>query len=132
MGLVVFPFLFAAAICFLWALIIVILKFIKKTIELKEFVFGLVLAVLIYGLLYFDYISSDKVYRLGAYFVFPFFIVMLPFFISIFLNVFHSSKILRLLCNVLLVSAVVGGVIILLFQNYTLNIVEHLNLNKNY
>lgn len=131
MGLVLFPFFILAFGLLMAALVILAKAAINNTLKTKDVLWGMLISVTIYGLIYWDYASGDEAYALGTYFVFPFFMVMLPFVISwvvkstykpYSLPVFHS----------LLISVVVSAVLMGVGYKYTFGIIEHLGLHKTY
>ena len=79
MGILIGLFLLACAIVFIVAVIFVIISL--KDNKPVYFLMGLLLSVIIYAILFLDYKFSSSAYGLGGYFMFPFYMVLLPFIV---------------------------------------------------
>jgi hypothetical protein len=138
MGLIIFPFLLAVAGTCIIAIAFIIRAAIKKEIRFGEVCLGLLATLLIYGLVYADYELSTSAYALGAYFMFPFYMVLLPFFTGgltfIIGATIQSGKkdILRRAANTLFMCAIFSGLFLILFKEYTFGIIDYLGLQKTY
>lgn len=131
MGIVILLFSLVALGFAIAAGVMIIYKILRKEFFFKEFLYGILLSALLFGILFADYMYSDSAYALGAYFIFPFVMVFIPFAFSLILSAF-SNKVINIIRNALLVSAVAGAVFIVMFPDYTYNIVECYGLNKYY
>ena len=87
--------------------------------------------VCIYSVIYYDYSNDYAAYALGAYFLFPFAMVILPFFLGVVLKI--SNKPLPvLISNSMFVCVISAGIFITVFNHYTFGIVDFLGIQKNY
>jgi cytochrome bd-type quinol oxidase subunit 2 len=131
MGLIIFPVLLFALVAAITAFIIFVKKIVRKTLSISEVLFDVVIAIVIFGILFLDYMSSEEVYALSAAILFPFFMVIVPYSIYVGIKPIQHKKV-TFICNALLVTTILSALIISLFPDYTLNIAEHFSLNKYY
>lgn len=129
MGILIGLFFLACAIVFIVAVIFVIISL--KDTKPVYFLMGLLLSVIIYAILFLDYKFSNRAYGLGGYFMFPFYMVLLPFIAGL-VTKFSPGKYLKLISKVCFISIMFSGFFILFFNKYTLDIVDWLQLPKYY
>ncbi|WP_417350981.1 hypothetical protein [Flavobacterium alkalisoli] len=129
MGILIGLFLLACAMVFIAAVIFIITSL--KDTKPVYFAMGLLLSAIIYAALFLDYKLSSRAYGLGSYFMFPFYMVLLPFTVGL-VTKFSPGKYVKLISKVCFISAMFSGFFILFFNKYTLDIVDWLELPKYY
>ncbi|RYJ43176.1 hypothetical protein NU09_1514 [Flavobacterium beibuense] len=112
------------------AAVIFIITSLKDT-KPVYFLMGLLLSAIIYAALFLDYKFSSRAYGLGSYFMFPFYMILLPFIIGL-VTKFSPVKYVKLISIVCFISVMFSGFFILFFNKYTLDIVDWLELPKYY
>lgn len=107
-----------------------IYKFEKnKEIETENYFFGVLITLIIYFSIYMSYKYSDSAIALGAYFVFPFYMILIPYTIAN--SIKKSNDIRRLkVKQCLLISVISSSIFIVIFYKYTFGIIEYLGLDK--
>lgn len=118
MGFILFPYLLIAIIVFIVTLVLVIKSIINKKLVFNDFIYGIITTFSIYLLLFFNYKMSDEAYPLGAMFMFPFFMILLPFFVSIILKIKNKPTTVKI-ANILVISIVLSGILMVIFDQYT-------------
>lgn len=131
MGLIIFPFLLMNIVFIIWAILIIGKSVYNKEITISHFITGIAITTIIYGTLFIDYKLSDKAYALDTYFMFPFFMVSVPFFTGLCSGFLPGRK-AHLLSKACLISTIMSGVFIAAFQTYTFNIIDFLGIAKYY
>lgn len=131
MGLIIYPFLLINIIFVFWAIFYTIKSMSKKQFTISHLLTGIAVTIITYGILYLDYRLSDKAYPLGTYFMFPFFMVSIPFFIGLCAR-FVSGRIAQFLSMMCLFSSIFSGLFIAIFQKYTFYIIDFLQIPKYY
>ncbi|KGO92192.1 hypothetical protein Q766_13600 [Flavobacterium subsaxonicum WB 4.1-42 = DSM 21790] len=111
--------------------ILIIKSFYKRQFKNREFIYGLVIAVVLYLLLFLDYYFSTSAYGLGAYFLFPFIMIWIPFLIAFILR-FSKKGTLRQISRSIIVSIVFSGLFIFSFQKVTFYILDFLAIPKRW
>ncbi len=101
----------------------------KKELILKDFYQGFLITVGSYLLIFIVYILSDEAYALGPVFIFPFFMILTPFFISLILRIMNTQKTYRISYS-LLISIIISGIFILIFNKFTFGIIEYLEIQQ--
>lgn len=129
MGILIGLFLLACAMVFITAVIFII-TFLKYT-KPVYFLMGLVLSAIIYEGLFLDYKFSSSAYGLGSYFMFPFYMILLPFIVGLATK-FSPGKYVKLISKMCFISVMFSGFFILFFNKFTLDIVDWLELPKYY
>ncbi len=129
MGIIILPFLLIAIIAFITSIIMIISSLTKKELILKDFYQGFLITVGIYLLIFIVYILSDEAYALGPVFIFPFFMILTPFFISLILRIMNTQKTYRISYS-LLISIIISGIFILIFNKFTFGIIEYLEIQQ--
>ncbi|WP_129750662.1 hypothetical protein [Flavobacterium beibuense] len=129
MGILIGLFLLACAMVFIAAVIFIITSL--KDTKPVYFLMGLLLSAIIYAALFLDYKFSSRAYGLGSYFMFPFYMILLPFIIGL-VTKFSPVKYVKLISIVCFISVMFSGFFILFFNKYTLDIVDWLELPKYY
>lgn len=129
MGILIGLFLFACAMVYIAAVIFIIISL--KDTKPVYFLMGLLLSATIYAALFLDYKFSSRAYGLGSYFVFPFYMVLLPFIVGLVTR-FSHGKYAKIASGLFLLSVIFSGLFIVLFQQYTIGIVDWLELPKYY
>ncbi|CCG53475.1 Hypothetical protein KQS_07615 [Flavobacterium indicum GPTSA100-9 = DSM 17447] len=132
MGLIIFLYLIFVAIISLISFISLVFQIINTGIRLKDVSCGLILGTVLYFLILLTYISLDKVYVLSPYFVFPFFMIIMPYVFGLFLvliklkfkNITHPIILNYCVCF--------SSGFILFFPKYTFHIIDLFNLSKCY
>jgi len=131
MGLVIIPFLFMAFIAFFFAFVMIIKSIVIKDISPKDCLFGIGVSMIIYSILFLDYYLSKSAYALGTYFMFPLFMILLPFTFGIATRYINQMKI-RTLSKISLLSVIFSGVFILICNKYTFGIIDYLKITKSF
>lgn len=129
MGIIILPFLLIAIIAFITSIIMIISSLTKKELILKDFYQGFLITVGSYLLIFVVYIFSDEAYALGPVFIFPFFMILTPFFISLILRIMNTQKTYRISYS-LLISIIISGIFILIFNKFTFGIIEYLEIQQ--
>ena len=129
MGIIILPFLLIALIAFITSIIMIISSLTKKELILKDFYQGFLITVGSYLLIFIVYILSDEAYALGPVFIFPFFMILTPFFISLILRIMNTQKTYRISYS-LLISIIISGIFILIFNKFTFGIIEYLEIQQ--
>lgn len=129
MGIIILPFLLIAIIAFITSIIMIISSLTKKELILKDFYQGFLITVGSYLLIFIVYILSDEAYALGPVFIFPFFMILTPFFISLILRIMNTQKTYRISYS-LLISIIISGIFILIFNKFTFGIIEYLEIQQ--
>jgi hypothetical protein len=127
MGLILVPYLLIAIITLIIAL--VIKSILKKELIFEDIFSGIIITLCIYTLIYINYKMSNEAYGLGTYFIFPFFMILLPFLISIILKILNKPKTNKI-SIILLVSIILSGIFIIAFEKYTFGLIEYLEITK--
>ena len=131
MGIIIYPYLFITIVIGIIALLMIIRSFYKRQIKNSEFAIGFGISCVLYGIIIADYLLSDSAYALGAYFLFPFLMVWLPFIIAFSLR-FSKRDRLRHVSRSILLSIIFSGIFIFSCQKVTFYIVDYLNIPKTY
>ncbi|KGO87067.1 hypothetical protein Q765_07595 [Flavobacterium rivuli WB 3.3-2 = DSM 21788] len=131
MGIIIYPFLIMNAILVLISIIMIIKSTLKENIEVKHCIYGFFVSFLIYSVLYIDYKFSTSAYPLGTYFMFPFFMIFIPFIIGLSTR-FSKHIIGKWISKVFLYSVIFSGLFIIFFQNYTFYIIDFLGIPKHF
>lgn len=113
------------------AFLMIIRSFYKGQAKNTEFAIGFGISFILYGIIIIDYLFSDSAYALGAYFLFPFVMVWLPFIVAFSLR-FSKRDRLRHISRSILLSIVFSGIFIFSCQKVTFYIVDYLNITKSY
>lgn len=131
MGLIILPFLIIAFLAFIKS-INIIYKFAKTSeIEGENYFFGIMTTLIIYFLIYLSYKSNDSAIALGTYFIFPFFMILIPYIIGFnFKNSNEEKK--KKIMQILLISVISSSLFITIFNKYTFGIIDLLGLHKTY
>ncbi|AWH86215.1 hypothetical protein HYN59_14340 [Flavobacterium album] len=82
MGLIILPFILGAIFMFINAAVKTIKSILAGNVNPKDYGLGFLLSAIIYIPIFLSYKLSDSAYALGAYFVFPFFMIGIPFLIG--------------------------------------------------
>jgi hypothetical protein len=129
MGIILFPYILIAIFVLIIALILAVKSFLKKELIFEDIFLGLITTLCIYILIYINYKISEEAYGLGTYFIFPFFMIFLPFITSFILKLSKKTKTNKI-SNILLVSVILSGIFIIVFEKYTFGLIEYLELTK--
>ena len=125
MGLILLPFLFLA----IRAAILsgtAVYKFIKnKAIAVKHYLFALIITLAIYTALFASYFFSDSAYAFSPYFLFPFFMVLMPYILSAGLR---NNPDYTGIYKTLIVIVLFSTLFLIVFYKYTFGIVQYLEL----
>lgn len=131
MGLVILPFLLINIVFLFWGGIHILKALSNKQITISHLLAGIAISILIYGILFLDYKLSDTAYALGTWFMFPFFMVSVPFFIGL-CAITLKGKIPQFVSSACMFSVILSGIFIIVFQKYTFNIIDFLGIEKHY
>jgi hypothetical protein len=129
MGIILVPYILIAIFVLIIALILAIKSFLKKELIFEDIFLGLITTLCIYTLIYINYKISEESYGLGTYFIFPFFMIFLPLITSFTLKLSKKTKTNKI-SNILLVSVILSGIFIIVFEKYTFGLIEYLELTK--
>jgi hypothetical protein len=131
MGIIILPFLVLAFLAFLKSISLIYKSAKVKDIEAENYFFGTLITLIIYFLIYLNYKSNDSAIALGAYFMFPFFMIITPYIIGMSLK--NSNEVLKKkLMQILLISVISSSIFIVIFYKYTFGIIELLGLHKTF
>ena len=131
MGLIILPFLVIAFLAFLKSISIIYRLAKIKEIKKVNYFFGILLTLSLYFLIYLSYKSNDSAYALGAYFMFPFFMIIIPYIIGAsYKNSIENKK--KKMMQILLISVISSSLFIVIFNKYTFGIIELLGLHKTF
>ena len=132
MGLIIYLYLIFVAIISLASFVMLVFQIINTGVKLKDASYGFILGTVLYCLILLTFISLDNVYVLSPYFVFPFFMIVIPFIIGLFLG-FIKFKFTNIIQPVILNYCVFfSSGFILFFPKYTFQIIALFNLSKGY
>lgn len=131
MGIILLPFLLIAVVLYVKTAIAVYKGIRAHQIDFKIVFIGVIIALLIYGLIFFNYYLSSEAYAFGAYFVFLFFMIILPYSFTGFLKK-AQNKSSRMFYFSLSVSILLSGLSLLILNKYTFGIAEFLQIPKHY
>ncbi|MFD2891375.1 hypothetical protein ACFS5J_05035 [Flavobacterium chuncheonense] len=131
MGIIIVPFLFITLIAFIVAIIFLYKPLVKKEIKPKNFLLGTSITIAIYAMIFLNYKSSENAYALGTFFMFPFFMILIPFVLGMILKIINQP-ITQAISNSILISVIVSGVFMVVLYKYTFGIIEYLGLIKHY
>lgn len=131
MGMILLPFLLMALGAFITSVVFEIHAITKGTLTLYPILFGIIISMCIYALLFRNYKASQSAYALGVYFMFPIYMVILPFVLGMLLK-FFPYPFTFFVSNGLFVSVILSGLFMVLFSKYTFGIIDLLGLPKNY
>lgn len=126
MGLLILPFILAAVVITLIAIILTIRLVIKKQIGGKEFLLGIIISLLIYGFIIICYKISGSAWALSPGFIMPICISMIPFGLHFILKS-QNNKSLHL---ALLVSVIVSGIGMIVFYNAYFEFFDYIGIEK--
>ena len=73
----------AALVLFIWSVIMLVRSIMQKNLRLVHVVLGILLLTIIYITIFSIYYFSESAYALGAAFMFPFFMVVVPTLIGL-------------------------------------------------
>jgi hypothetical protein len=125
MGIVLLPFLFLAIRAAVLSGIAVYKAIRSKAITIKHNVLALTITLAIYAALFASYFFSDSAYAFSPYFLFPFFMVLVPYILSAGLrNNPDYTNTYKVLTLIVLFSTVLLGI----FYKYTFGIIQYLKL----
>lgn len=131
MGIIILPFILIALIAFIISVVILFKSLLKKELNPKNFLIGTITSISIYFLIFMDYKTSESSYALGTYFMFPFFLILIPFTGGIILKIINKPKTIEI-SNSLFTSVILSGLFMVLFSKYTFGIIEYLGISKHY
>lgn len=127
MGIIILPFLFVAFCISVYALIKTILLLNSKRITLKEIGRGLILSLILLLLISLSYIIEGRAWVLSPSFRLPIFIVFVPFIIYLS-TVFSENNKIKYVSNIVLISLCWTGILGVIFNDFFLGLVNHLNI----
>lgn len=131
MGLVLYPYLLGAIIIWIISVILILKSLASKKFFVNDLIIGFIISAIIYCIIFLDYITSESAYVLGTYFVFPLCLVYVPFIIGIATR-FCNNKKLKDFSKYCLVSIIISGLFIFVFQQYTFKLHEYLGIPKSF
>jgi drug/metabolite transporter (DMT)-like permease len=131
MGMLLLPFLLAAAGVFVFAVTKLYPLVVHQQLPLSSFVYGLLIAVLLYGLILGRYIRKKRYWALSPFFTIPIFQFILPFVLALITR--HGSHpFMSAFTQCLLLSIVYSGLFFVLSKNVTFTILDKLGIQKHY
>ncbi len=131
MGLIILPYILGAIIIFLAALYMIVMQNTADVFNTTNILFGIVLTILIYGAIISRYIYNKKYWGLSPIFIFPFFMIYLPFLIVLLTRSnfgFHSAFV----SNSVLISILASGVLITISYNYIFIFLDKFGVKRHY
>jgi len=128
MDLVLMPFLLLCIIAIIKSARLIYKCIKDKSISINHCIVALSTTLIIYGLIFVNYYYSETAYAFGAYFMFPFFMVIVPFLISRFIKNDPPKS----LSNIFLLSVIFSGIFIIVFFRYTFDLVKFLKIPIHY
>ena len=131
MGIIIIPFLLLSFVSFLITLFVVFKMIKNREIDSENYFLGFLITIILYFIIYFNYKICDSAIALGTYFVFPFFMIGIPFVFGLFLKTTKNMKLKKLMQS-LLISVISSSLFIVIFNNYTFGLIETLGLRKIY
>ena len=131
MGLIIYPFLLIAMIAVIFTLVLLFVSIKKNGVSLKEVTAGFLITVVIYSTLFLNYKYGGSAYVLGTYFMFPFYMILLPFTLSFVAKAFKTEA-FRSASISLLLSVVYSALFIALLNRYTFGLIDYLQIPKHY
>lgn len=131
MGLIIFPVLLFAIVTVIIAILFIISAIRQKIIHLKEFIAGVLITASIYAILFANYKYSNSVYALGTYFVFPFFMILLPATLGSLARLIKKDTFISF-SNSLFISVCISGLFITVFNKYTFGLANYLEIPVYY
>lgn len=109
--------------------ILLLFQIINNFFNYKEVLFGLVLSFFLYGLTSSFFYLFEEVYIFSSYFVFPFCMIILPFFIGVLFLLIKPKVNLQL---VFFYCVCFSSIFILFYPKNTIQFVSTQNLNKTF
>lgn len=133
MGIILAPFLLIAIFFVVISIILTIAAASKKQLGIKDAGFGLLISAGILGALVAGYRFRESVWALEPYFVFPFFMVYIPFFIGMLLKIIGlSARKPNGFSSVMLASVVFSSILFFAFYGFTFGIIDTFGLQRQY
>jgi hypothetical protein len=133
MGIIILPFILIAIIIAIISIVFTIIAAAKKQVEIQTLFFGLLIAGAILGTIVFIYSQQSNAYALGPFFIFPFFMIYVPFFVGILFKIINATQKKEIGADKVLFSSVIFSTILFfLFYSYTFDIIETLGIQKIY
>lgn len=131
MGIIILPYLIGAIAVFIFSVKTIYLQITENTFNSVYLIYGLLLTLLIYGGVVLSYQLEKKPWALGPVFRFPFYMIYMPFLI------FQLTKMnlgidLSIVANSILMSIIIAGILIIIFNKYVFGILDILGLKKHY
>jgi hypothetical protein len=122
-------------IAFPVALVLFMVSFINictyiksKQFFAKHLIFGALLSGLIYLLIFLYYFSfTGLAYALGTGFIFPFYMIIIPVVIGFILKG-SSKKVINSVAGIFFFSAILSGVLMFIYSEYTFGLPEYFGI----
>lgn len=128
MGLLILPFILAAFVITLIAIILTVRLTIKKQIGGKAFFFGVVTSLVFYGFLILCYKISGSAWALSPGFIMPIGLSIIPFGLYLILKSQNNKS----FALTLLISVMVSGVCMIVFYKAYFDFFDYIGIEKVY
>lgn len=131
MGLIILPFLIVILFVFIKAINRIRIFHIARKLTNEDFKFGFITAIIFFLLIILTLFAQKKVSPFAPYFIFPFFMIFIPYFFAI--STFDSRNIkLQIASKRVLTSILFSGIIIIILFTSEIDLFKILNLEKVY
>ncbi len=131
MGLIIIPILLGAAIISLICLYHSIKWYREGKLEIQVILFGIIISILIYTGIALSYYKAISVWALQPFFRIPFWMFYVPGIVGLIL-IQSQNEIVNKIAKSIIISIVISGIFILLFDNYAFGILDYLGVKKVY
>ncbi len=131
MGLIIIPFLFGAFILGVFSIVKIIRELKSKKIEVKEILLGVLTSIAIFGAICLSYLFQDKVWGLSHGFTVPIFMFYLPFMLYLIAVVIKKNS-FYYISKIMMISVGISLVLLIIFHDYYINLIDYLGVSKYY
>ena len=131
MGIIIIPFLLGALIIGIMAIIKTTLLLSNKEIVLKDFLYGLLTTIGIFGMICISYLIQDKAWALSPAFRIPIGLFFIPYFIYFILTTNRITQWNHLSKNII-ISITISTILSLIFHDELFNLVSLLGVKEHY
>lgn len=125
------PIVLGAIIIVLRSIYMISMQVKDGTFNSINIVFGILIASSIYGLIVLSYLKENESWALSPVFRFPIFMIYLPFLIAFIIRKIPEIN-LNQVSDPLLISIVISGIFMIIFNSYFFNIIEILGKTKHF
>ncbi len=131
MGLIIAPIFLLAVVLIIVNASLINRLYESELLEKKIFIFGFLLTILIYSMIVLSYFLEGRIYGLSPYFRIPIFMFIVPSALG-FIGKDAKNYTLKILSQSLIVSTLVSGFLILIFNYYVIHFINLLGLEMYY